>query len=287
MVSMNALKAVLVGLFGDDIELRAESFAAEHPGNPKFAGVHSTEVDGISLNVTAELVRGTPVKLLMVTTVESRDQVAYGRVGMAAQRAIEAEAEAKRVADEIAAAALAARRLRSTPAEFEITLSGTAYDKKHLDADVATYIAGDIVIWEHPRFGTQRWVVTGTGKEFAARDGKPQQRAYGMPEEEFAKLNDAGRDALPATAEEASAQRVERAAVNAKETRKAASALGGKALKGTPKQKEWAEKIRKECLGRVTEEVGAKLLSAAAAQTSKFWIENRTALAAGKTAGLL
>jgi hypothetical protein len=60
--------------------------------------------------------------------------------------------------------------------------------------------------------------------------------------------------------------------------RATAKAFGGKALKGTAKQKEWAEKIRAEKLSGMTEEQ-AKMVSdpMGILGHSKFWIENRNA----------
>lgn len=62
-----------------------------------------------------------------------------------------------------------------------------------------------------------------------------------------------------------------------RETRKAAKALGGKALKGTAKQKSWAEEIRKSFLTKVNTEQADLVLNADIAQSAKFWIETRTA----------
>ncbi len=61
----------------------------------------------------------------------------------------------------------------------------------------------------------------------------------------------------------------------AAEARKAAKAIGGKALTGTPAQKKWAEDIRKSALTTVSAEVADKLLAGKAFQSSKWWIDNR------------
>ena len=55
--------------------------------------------------------------------------------------------------------------------------------------------------------------------------------------------------------------------------RAAAAKFGGKALTGTKAQKEWAEKIRAEILGKVTSDQAEILVRRF--PTSKFWIENR------------
>lgn len=67
----------------------------------------------------------------------------------------------------------------------------------------------------------------------------------------------------------------------AQTARATAKQLGGKALKGTAKQKEWAEKIRAEKLAAMTEEAAELICDPNGLCThSKFWIENRS-----KTAG--
>lgn len=53
--------------------------------------------------------------------------------------------------------------------------------------------------------------------------------------------------------------------------------MGGKALKGTAKQKSWAEEIRKSFLTKVNTEQADLVLNADIAQSAKFWIETRTA----------
>ncbi len=64
-------------------------------------------------------------------------------------------------------------------------------------------------------------------------------------------------------------------AEKSKELRKAANALGGKALKGSSKQKVWAEELRKKFLAAVDSEVAERALTAEHAQHSKFWIDTR------------
>ena len=60
--------------------------------------------------------------------------------------------------------------------------------------------------------------------------------------------------------------------------RNIAKAMGGKALKGTAKQKEWAEKIRAEKLGMMTQDQAEMACDPCGLLThSKFWIENRSA----------
>jgi len=71
------------------------------------------------------------------------------------------------------------------------------------------------------------------------------------------------------------------------ETRKAAGMLGGKALKGTSKQKAWAEEIRARAIKRVAADVAQKLITDAKYQHSKFWIENRKALEAGNVLSVM
>lgn len=51
--------------------------------------------------------------------------------------------------------------------------------------------------------------------------------------------------------------------------------LGGEALTGTKKQKEWAEKIRAEKLRAASNEARNALATHSKMQTAKFWIENR------------
>lgn len=62
-----------------------------------------------------------------------------------------------------------------------------------------------------------------------------------------------------------------------KKYRAAAKLLGGQALKGTPKQKKWAEKIRADYLAASLsdEDKKAVLKCANFINHSKFWIENR------------
>ena len=57
--------------------------------------------------------------------------------------------------------------------------------------------------------------------------------------------------------------------------RKYTKALGGKALTGTIKQKEWAGKIRFNILKQLPQESQEMLVTHEAFQSSKFWIEMR------------
>lgn len=60
------------------------------------------------------------------------------------------------------------------------------------------------------------------------------------------------------------------------ENRQLAKFLGGKALRGTLKQKQWAEKIRADVLRAVSVEAAELLCDPSGLCThSKFWIENR------------
>jgi hypothetical protein len=78
---------------------------------------------------------------------------------------------------------------------------------------------------------------------------------------------------------------VNKLSAKAQAARGTAKFFGGKALKGTAKQKEWAEKIRAEKLSSMTEDQAEMVCDPAGILTnSKFWIENRTAL--GKDIGL-
>lgn len=62
----------------------------------------------------------------------------------------------------------------------------------------------------------------------------------------------------------------------AKVSRKAAKEMGAKALKGTAKQKAWAEEIRKNILLKVNSEAANLLIKCESATGhSTFWIENR------------
>lgn len=74
---------------------------------------------------------------------------------------------------------------------------------------------------------------------------------------------------LPRTAAEKA--RVERTA----EIRKTAKAHGGYALKGTSKQKAWAEQIRAGALGKMFDDSARKIVNDPRMQHSKFWIEGR------------
>ena len=61
-----------------------------------------------------------------------------------------------------------------------------------------------------------------------------------------------------------------------KANRDIAKGFGGKALTGTAKQKEWAEKIRAEKLVKLPEDDARKIASGGGfLDTSKFWIDNR------------
>ena len=62
----------------------------------------------------------------------------------------------------------------------------------------------------------------------------------------------------------------------AKDGRKAAKAIGGAALKGSAKQKNWAEQIRATKLAAMsTAEASAAVKPTGLLNHSKFWIENR------------
>ncbi len=67
----------------------------------------------------------------------------------------------------------------------------------------------------------------------------------------------------------------------AQDARAVAKAFGGKALKGTAKQKEWAEKIRSEKLAQMGQDQAEMACDPNGLLTnSKFWIENRSAAGA-------
>lgn len=68
------------------------------------------------------------------------------------------------------------------------------------------------------------------------------------------------------------------ALAKAKQSREGAKALGGKALKGSAKQKKWAEELRAKALKNLTTEMAARVLADARMQDAKFWIENRNRL---------
>lgn len=62
----------------------------------------------------------------------------------------------------------------------------------------------------------------------------------------------------------------------AQDARALAKSFGGRALKGTTKQKEWAEKIRAEKLGQMSPELAELVVDPNGLLThSKFWIEHR------------
>jgi len=64
----------------------------------------------------------------------------------------------------------------------------------------------------------------------------------------------------------------------AQESRKAAKALGGKALKGTAKQKSWAEDLRKRALSILTPVLAERVLNSEAMQDATFWINNKNSV---------
>lgn len=57
--------------------------------------------------------------------------------------------------------------------------------------------------------------------------------------------------------------------------RNIAKSFGGKALRGTKKQKEWAEKLRASTLQKIDRESAELLVKSNLASHAKFWIENR------------
>lgn len=62
---------------------------------------------------------------------------------------------------------------------------------------------------------------------------------------------------------------------NAAAARDTAKLFGGKALEGTPKQKEWAEKIRAEKLGAMTQDQAEMACDPAGlGRKASFWIDN-------------
>lgn len=60
------------------------------------------------------------------------------------------------------------------------------------------------------------------------------------------------------------------------EARNKAKLLGGKALKGTFKQKQWAEKIRAEILSKVNSDAAKSLVENKIFSCASFWIDNRS-----------
>jgi hypothetical protein len=77
---------------------------------------------------------------------------------------------------------------------------------------------------------------------------------------------------------ESRAQRAPRVALSdkAQNARAVAKQFGGKALSGSAKQKEWAEKIRAEKLAALSEEQAILICDPTnILQNAKFWIENR------------
>lgn len=74
-------------------------------------------------------------------------------------------------------------------------------------------------------------------------------------------------------------------AQRAVEARMAAKFFGGKALKGTPKQRSWAEDIRKEFLSmELDSKIVEFFIHAPECQNAKYWIENRNEIIKGKGA---
>lgn len=102
------------------------------------------------------------------------------------------------------------------------------------------------------------------------RDGSVKARF--VVEEVLAELSERDRAFEEASSDER--RKISQKAAAA-ETRKAAKALGGKALTGTPAQQKWAETIRKDALAVVPSEVADKLLSGKRFQSAKWWIDNR------------
>ncbi|MFA7175043.1 MAG: hypothetical protein WC340_16845 [Kiritimatiellia bacterium] len=85
-------------------------------------------------------------------------------------------------------------------------------------------------------------------------------------------------DVIGAVAPEAVAEEetVEKAvSKEAMRARNIAKFFGGKALKGSKKQKEWGEKIRAEKLAEMDEALAEVVVTDTVAETAKFWIENR------------
>lgn len=60
-----------------------------------------------------------------------------------------------------------------------------------------------------------------------------------------------------------------------KQRRAAAKSLGAKALKGSVKQKKWAEDIRKSFIAGVSQEALSSFVNSETLLQAKFWIENR------------
>jgi hypothetical protein len=83
---------------------------------------------------------------------------------------------------------------------------------------------------------------------------------------------------ISASKAKAADPRKEKKLDEAKEGRQLAKFYGGKALKGTPSQKAWAEKIREEflqCSAMSDDEKKELMAMGGDLQTSRFWIDNR------------
>ncbi|MFD2054223.1 hypothetical protein ACFSQT_14305 [Mesorhizobium calcicola] len=151
-------------------------------------------------------------------------------------------------------------------------------DKMYVEAAPGTFAAGDRFTSKSLR----EYVVTGVGEPFRnTYSEKWLQYAYVAKADAYDAMDDAAKAALPKNAVEADALRTEKAKVTAKEERRAATVLGGKALTGTPKQRAWAETIRKDTLGKVSKETADKLLFGEKFQSAMFWIDNRYDLQSG------
>lgn len=70
--------------------------------------------------------------------------------------------------------------------------------------------------------------------------------------------------------------RIDKDIKTAQSLRKTAKSLGARALKGTPKQKKWGERLRLNFINSaINIEAVKTLISSPSLETAKFWIENR------------
>lgn len=291
---MQELINVLEAKYGADLELREgkRSFQKDYiyEGMPtlRSGGFYpdAFEFDGEDVTVEKTLIGRSDAFILAFSAAGMDWEARVGQVAFETRQAedaamAKAEANAAAAAKAEAEAAMAARRARKEPTSFAFDgkIAGDI-EARHLEAPAGTFVPGDrVTVPGRSGRAPMELVVTGIGRDYE-RNGQLVHRGYVMFASQYDALSNADREKLPKTESEATKARVD-------ESKKAAKALGGKSLRGTARQKAWAEEIRKQALSRVSPETAAKLLSGAEFQQAKFWIDNRTQLSAGNVAGLL
>lgn len=276
------IEQALKAKYGEDVELRQgeRSFLKEYSAREiAFGGIYVLAIDDEDIAAQKNKVgRHGAYVLSFVVADESWEALVGGAAAAKAEAEAKAKTEAEAKAKAKEAAEIAARKARKEPEAFEFRgciRRSARGNMRYLEAPAGTFVVGDrVTVCEMPPRPGIEVVVTGLGKDFRSFEGELVHRAYVMRATEYDALSAAERKMLPKSPEEALRRRTE-------DTRKAAKVIGGKALKGTPRQKAWAEDIRKQTLCRVSEEVASRLLSEARFQRAKWWIENRSTLING------